>query len=196
MSRPTQACGRDERPPCAIAKLPGARSGHYRHKLRRRRALEPPPIRLQSRATRSSHCEAARPATSSRCPARRPAITRVPGCLAATISGWGTLWPARAFRWITWQIIETGTEQIDGLWGSADGTLFFYTPRVFGRWKADGVELFAEATLEQASLFQFTDLWGNSSNEVFLGVIQRDFRDYECSGVFTVWFDGAEFHLF
>jgi hypothetical protein len=100
------------------------------------------------------------------------------------------------FNGTTWQIIETGVEQIDGLWGSPEGTLFFYTPRAFGRWNAQGVQLFAEATLEQSSLFQFTDLWGNSSNEVFLGVIQRDLRDYECSGVFTVWFDGSKFHLF
>jgi hypothetical protein len=39
-------------------------------------------------------------------------------------------------------------------------------------------------------------MWGNSSSEVFIGVQDQSLRGYECSGAFTLWFDGAELHRF
>jgi hypothetical protein len=122
---------------------------------------------------------------------------------SAWVFGSNDIWLANSFGHLvhfngsTWQIIDTRTDAgIDGLWGSPDGTLYFYSQRAFGRWNGQKVEVFAQATLAQWSLFNFTHIWGNSSNEVFLGAIQKDFRDYECSGVFSIWFDGSQFHVF
>jgi hypothetical protein len=95
-----------------------------------------------------------------------------------------------------WTTIDTGiNEAIYGLWGGADGVLYFHGQQDFGRWKEGAVELFAIAP-EQGGDIQFTSIWGNSANEVFLSVLDTSFRQYQCSGVFMVWFDGSEFHVF
>jgi hypothetical protein len=95
-----------------------------------------------------------------------------------------------------WETIDTGiNDEILGLWGSSDGILYFYSTRDFGRWNGHAVELFAKApTLP--SRIRFTSIWGNSSSEVFVGVEDDDLRDFKCSGAFTVFFDGSQFHLF
>jgi hypothetical protein len=94
-----------------------------------------------------------------------------------------------------WTIIETGmASPIRGLWSSPEGALYFYGGRNFGRWDGSAVERFAVDPGE--NLIRFSGMWGNDANEVFLSVIDGSFRDYQCSGTFMLYFDGAEFHQF
>jgi hypothetical protein len=95
-----------------------------------------------------------------------------------------------------WQTIDTGIgREILHLWGSDDGVLYFISAQDFGRYNNEGLEILIQAP-EVDNGVSFSSLWGNWSNEVFVGVRDLDFSDYECSGVFAVFFDGTAFHLF
>jgi hypothetical protein len=94
-----------------------------------------------------------------------------------------------------WTIIETGmTAPIRGLWGSPEGTLYFYGDRDFGRWNGGSVERFAVDPGE--SPIRFSGMWGNHADEVFLAVLDNSLRDNECSGVMMLVFDGVALRRF
>jgi hypothetical protein len=105
---------------------------------------------------------------------------------------------------VQWMLIDTGVrDPILRVWGADDGTLYFITQSRFGRLVNGSVELLFTHTDTDFPDQGFTDLWGNSSQEVFLVVGDRTFildrtgnPLEQCGGLFLVWFDGAEFHWF
>ena len=71
-----------------------------------------------------------------------------------------------------WNAIDTGVgDELLGLWGSADGMLYFYGASAFGRWNGHAIELFATAPIAPNGI-RFTGIWGNSATEVFLGAVR------------------------
>jgi hypothetical protein len=96
-----------------------------------------------------------------------------------------------------WATVDSGFNDVLGdMWGDPDGSVFFYSQGAFGRWHAGAVEKIYD---HQPSMFPshyFTDIWGNSSTEVFATLNDRDFDSYTCGATFVVWFDGQTFHQF
>jgi len=92
-----------------------------------------------------------------------------------------------------WQTVTTGCSNvITGLWGAADGVLYFTTPSEFGRISS----MTAEMLIPSTANLHIRGLWGLSSQQVFLAVDDSSFAGYKCGGSFLVWYDGAVFHQF
>lgn len=92
----------------------------------------------------------------------------------------------------------TGNDpRISELWG-ADGELYFHTSFAFGRVPKDSnqAELLIGPTDPDDKRIRFTGLWGISPSEVFVTLFDADYVKYECNGLFTLVYDGTEFHDF
>jgi len=101
-----------------------------------------------------------------------------------------------------WQVYATaGSGDLHGdilqLWG-ASGTLYFSTPRLFGRWNGSNVEtlLQAPADADVPPVYEFGRFWGRSANEVFIPLWDSRYVGYACGNAFVLWFDGTQFHQF
>jgi hypothetical protein len=104
----------------------------------------------------------------------------------------------------TWSPVDTGLSKttnpdfIRGLWGQ-DGQIFFHTRYEFGRVLGGSSELLLSRYLRDAGAgarIEIFSMWGSSPNEVFLSISDFNYLDYECGGLFAVWFDGSKFHQF
>ena len=86
---------------------------------------------------------------------------------------------------------------IRGLWGS-NGQLFFRTTYQFGRVARGAAR--AERLLQNSGgdvpRIHVTGMWGRSQDELFLTLMDEGYAKYRCGGLFTVVYDGAEFHAF
>lgn len=83
------------------------------------------------------------------------------------------------------------------LWGS-DGDLYFRTEFALGRLLEDSNQpeaLLAPKDADDARI-HFTGVWGISSSEVFVTLFDSEYAKYECGGLFTLVYDGSEFHEF
>lgn len=96
---------------------------------------------------------------------------------------------------VQWVTLDTGLgNAITRLWGASDRTMFGAARgpvNWFGRWGAGVVsQIFASASVG------VTDIFGNSSTEVFVSVGDPSLGAYTCGGIVLLWFDGTVFHPF
>jgi hypothetical protein len=101
----------------------------------------------------------------------------------------GTIWTE-----VDWPRVDG--QNISGMWGT-DSTLFFHTAhtiaawsggivRVLGRWLPD----------DEHPGIGIASVWGNSTEEVFLSVIDNGHYSEACGPEYLLWWDGSEFHWF
>lgn len=96
-----------------------------------------------------------------------------------------------------WSFLDTGLrDSISAMWGASNGTVFMYSQGAIGRWKAGAFEALLQGSLDASHNPGFTDMWGNSSTEVFFAINDYAFESYTCGSTFLVWFDGTVFHQF
>jgi hypothetical protein len=85
---------------------------------------------------------------------------------------------------------------ITGIWG-ADGIVFVHTDAQFARWTGTKLESLGNWTCGTSpnGPIRITSIWGNSSTDMFLSIIDptRSFSD-KCGGQFVVRYDGKKFH--
>lgn len=101
----------------------------------------------------------------------------------------------------SFKVVDLGTSPVDpsvrALWG-ADGDLYFISTYEFGRIRKGSTE--AEILISGGNAatprIHFHGLWGLSATEVFLAVSDEEYYQYRCGGMFTLMFDGAQFHEF
>jgi hypothetical protein len=74
---------------------------------------------------------------------------------------------------------------IRGLWGAADGELFVYTKSSL--WRINDNQIRALADFGCDGSVEITGVWGNSSSEVFVSLLNGD---PDCGAASIAWFDG------
>jgi hypothetical protein len=96
-----------------------------------------------------------------------------------------------------WTLLDTPVDEaFFGMWGAADKTAFVYSQGTIGRWNAGAFETLHRDYYDAGNTQYVTDVWGNSSTEVFFAVNDNAFQPYTCGATFLVWFDGTTFHQF
>jgi hypothetical protein len=95
-----------------------------------------------------------------------------------------------------WTVVEAETQEkaISNLWGS-EGQLFFLTQSEIGRLVGTKPELLIPMDPSEPRI-TMRDVWGLSPKEVFVSVVDPEFKQYACGETFMLWFDGTEFHDF
>jgi hypothetical protein len=84
---------------------------------------------------------------------------------------------------------------IFGMWG-ANGVLYFNTINAVVRVTGTTAEILTalDCNLAQSGSVGFTSIWGNSENEVFIGMIDQRQRYRDCGPTFLLYYDGSKFH--
>ena len=101
-----------------------------------------------------------------------------------------------------WETMEApvlgafGTTEIEGMWGG-DGVLFFHSRYQFTSWNGSGFDVLGywPPTAESAGI-EISAIWGNSSDEVFLAVLDPENTGSECGDQYLLWWDGTSFRWF
>lgn len=117
----------------------------------------------------------------------------------------GSYWDIAHFDGTSWTVVH----ELDTVEGArvkfwSDGTDLFFAAEglfvaaegEFGRVRRNANNSVEVLLSLAGSGISLTGMWGRSSNEVFLSLIDRDFNAFHCGDNFVLWFDGEEFHRF
>jgi hypothetical protein len=106
----------------------------------------------------------------------------------------GTLYHYNGTAWSQVELpeIECGQPPIYGLWG-ANGVLYIVTQSRVMRWDGNRVKTLAQIDCSRGAVTGFTSIWGNSENEVFIGMLDNGSFD-KCGPSYLLYYDGSQFH--
>jgi len=102
---------------------------------------------------------------------------------------------------VAWQGDGCGSDTgIYDMWGS-DGVVFFNTGAAIGRIEDSEIEVIntlpcPDYSQDNFEPLEFTSIWGNSPQEVFIAVEDDSYPRRECGINYIIWYDGKQFHQF